>query len=156
MLTARAVGARTASWTVVAKRGVARASVPLIPVAAFGPLALIAVAESVVTSASAPLLAGASVPRLASAAIWLPVSGLDRLVRRSVLGLAPSSVLLTEVGLTPSALLTKIALILVSKLLLVAVLIKPRRAAVVEVVGSVIGVIQLPAVDVIGVEVIPI
>lgn len=52
--------------------------------------------------------------------------------------------------------LAEIALIFISKLLLVALLVKLRRAAVVEVVRTIIGVIQLAAVDVIGVEVVPI
>ena len=52
--------------------------------------------------------------------------------------------------------LTHIALIFVFKLLLVAVLIEPRRATVVKVVGAITGVIQLAAVHIVGVNVIPI
>lgn len=52
--------------------------------------------------------------------------------------------------------LSEIALIVVSKLLLVALLAKLRRAATVEVVRTIIGIIQLAAVDVIGVKVVPI
>jgi len=152
LLPSRAISPGVATLTVIAERAVSRVSLRLVAITALRlSLALIEVAR---------VIPSTSIRWLARTTFGLPVSSLDRLVRllaRSILPLESRSVLLIEVRLSRAALLPEICRIFISKLLLVPLLVKLWRAAViVEVVRAVIGIIQLAAVYVVCVEIVPI
>ena len=69
-------------------------------------------------------------------------------------------ILLVEIRLRPCALLTKISLILISKLLLIAVLVEIGRRLIVEVIRPVItvvvGVIDIVAIQVVVIDIVPV